>query len=107
MMFEELYVNSPDDFFEELRSELRYYQRTKIITMLDIYRIRKKTLPLLDVWFSARDKVFESILNSYENLLMLAIRDEPSLSDVTALTNENKYVLRNCMRLFMDTLPIV
>ena len=103
--FEDLYINNPNAFFDDLRSEIIYYQRTKVITLLDIYRIRKRLLPMLDVWISSQNKVYESVLNRYENLLLHALRVEPSLSDVTKMMNDNKYGLRNVLKLLAATLP--
>ena len=104
--FEDLYMRSPSMFFEELKSEITYFQRTKVITLLDIYRIRKRLLPMLDVWISSQNKVYESVLNRYENLLLHALRVEPSLSDVTKMINDNKYGLRNVLKLLAATLPV-
>ena len=101
--FEKLYINSPDTFFDELKAELTYYHRTKSITFLDIYRIRRRLLPMLDVWVASRNKVYESFLKTHENLLIYALRYEPSLSDVTTLANDSRYILRNVLKMFLDS----
>lgn len=103
--FEKLYLNSPDTFFDELKAELAYYRRTKSITFLDIYRIRRRLLPMLDFWVASRNKFYESFLKTHESLLLYALRYEPSLSDVTKLANDSKYILRNVLRTFLDSLP--
>ena len=105
--FENLYINSPDKFFGELKAELTYYQRTKFITFLDIYRIRRRLLLMLDVWIASQNRVYESFLNIHENLLVHALRFEPSLTDVTRLANDNKYMLRNILKVFLGTIPEV
>ena len=105
--FENLFLNSPDKFFDNLKTELTYYQRTKFITFLDIYRIKRRLLLMLDVWVASQNKVYESFLNIHENLLVYALRYEPSLSDVTRLVNDNKYTLRNILKVFLSTLPEV
>ena len=103
--FEDLYISSQNKFFDELKAELTYYQRTKFITFLDIYRIRRRLLPMLDVWVASQNKVYESLVNVHESLLLYAIRNEPSLSDITTLVNDNKYTLRNVLKAFINTLP--
>ena len=105
--FENLYRNSPDKFFDDLKTELTYYQRTKFITYLDIYRIRRRLLLMLDVWVASQNRVYESFLNIHENLLLHALRYESNLSDVTRLANDNKYTLRNVLKVFLNTLPEV
>ena len=102
---EEHFTTSPSSFFEELHGELIYYQRTKIITMLDIYRIRRIMLPFLQVWLNSKEKTFDSILNKQECILLHALREESCLSDVTKLVNDNKYMLRGCFKAFIETLP--
>ena len=103
--FEEFFVNSPSEFLNELHSELSYYQRTKVITMFDIYRIRKRVLPMYDILISAQSKTYEAILNVHENIVLQAVREEPNLSDVTQMANENKYMLRNCFKIFLNSVP--
>ena len=71
--FEELFVASPQMFFEGLKEELVYYRRTKIITFLDIYRVRKRLIPMMDVWITSRDKLYESLLNTNEILLITCV----------------------------------
>ena len=39
--FSDSFDKSPEGFAEELVNELKYYQKTKNITYLDLYRIRK------------------------------------------------------------------
>ena len=46
----------PEYFLQELRHELTYFQRTKVLTLLDIY-IQKNLLPLLDIWLSIASNV--------------------------------------------------
>ena len=72
--FQEFFVNSPSEFLKQLHSELSYYQRTKVITMFDIYRIRKRLLPMFDILISAQSKSYEDILNTHENIVLQAIR---------------------------------
>ena len=103
--FTELFLNSHDEFIEELTKELKYYKRTKIISFLDLYRIRKRVLPMLDVWISSRDKSYATVLNIPEDLLLQAIREEENLCDLKEMVNENKYILRNAVKLFLSTLP--
>ena len=103
--FQNLSENSPDIFLDELRQELLYFQRTKIITLLDIYRIRKRLLPQLDVWLSSKNLSYVSLLKLHENLLLHALRHEESLSVITQMVNENKYILRNSLRTLTGTLP--
>ena len=103
--FQEFFANSPSDFLSELRSELSYYQRTKVITMFDIYRIRKRLLPMFDILISTQSKSYENILNIHENIVLQAIREEPNLSDVTQMANENKYMLRNCFKILINSVP--
>ena len=101
--FQELFVNSPSVFLNELSSELSYYKTTKVITMFDIYRIRKRVLPMIDVLISNQSKSYESILNAHEYIALQAVREEPSLHDVTQMANENKYMLRNCFKAFLNS----
>lgn len=103
--FEEFFVNSPSEFLKQLHSELSYYQRTKVITMFDIYRIRKRLLPMFDILISTQSKSYEDILNTHENIVLQAIREELNLSDVTQMANENKYMLRNCFKVFINLVP--
>ena len=103
--FEEFFVNSPSEFLNELHSELSYYQRTKVITMFDIYRIRKRVLPMYDILISAQSKSYGAILNVHEHIVLQAVREEPNLSDVTQMANENKYMLRNCFKTFLSSVP--
>ena len=103
--FQSLSENNPEKFIDELRQELIYFQRTKIVTLLDIYRIRKRLLPQLDVWLSSKNLSYESLLKLHENLLLHALRHEESLSDITQMVNENKYVLRNGIKTIIGTLP--
>ena len=103
--FQEFFISSPSEFLNELQSELLYYQRTKIITMFDIYRIRKRVLPMFDVFISTQSKSYKDILNVHENIVLQAIREEPNLSDVTQMANENKYMLRNCFKVFINSVP--
>ena len=103
--FQEFFANSPSEFLSELRSELSYYQRTKVITMFDIYRIRKRLLPMFDILISTQSKSYENILNIHENIVLQAIREEPNLSDVTQMANENKYMLRNCFKVLINSVP--
>ena len=105
MDFEEFFVNSPSEFLSELHSELSYYQRTKVITMFDIYRIRKRVLPMYDILISAQSKTYGTILNVHEHIVLQAVREEPNLSDVTQMANENKYMLRNCFKIFLNSVP--
>ena len=103
--FEELFVASPQMFFEGLKEELVYYRRTKIITFLDIYRVRKRLIPMMDVWITSRDKLYESLLNTNEILLLQALRTEHSLSVVKDIANENRHLFKSMMTLFISTLP--
>lgn len=103
--FKEFFVNSPSEFLNELHSELSYYQRTKVITMFDIYRIRKRVLPMYDILISAQSKTYGAILNVHEYIILQAVREEPNLSDVTKMANENKYMLRNCFKIFLNSVP--
>ena len=70
--------------------------------MFDIYRIRKRVLPMLDILLSAKRKSYESILNTLEYIALQAVREESNLSDVTQMANENKYMLRNCFKVFIN-----
>ena len=90
---QELFTTSPTIFFGELHSELSYYLRTKVITMFDVYRIRKRLLPLLDVWISSQNRSYESYLNTHEGIVLEAMREESNLSDATQMANENKYIV--------------
>ena len=101
---EELFATSTPIFYEELQAELNYYHRTKIITMLDTYRIRKIMFPYLQVWLASKGKSFDSLLNKHESILLQALQEESSLSDATQMANENKYVLRGCFKTFLNTL---
>ncbi len=103
--FQNLSESSPDQFLDELKQELVYFQRTKIITLLDIYRIRKRLLPQLDVWLSSKNLSYVSLLKLHENLLLHALRYEESLSVITQMVNENKYILRNSLKTLIGTLP--
>ena len=103
--FQEFFANSPSEFLNELHSELVYYQRTKVITMFDIYRIRKRVLPMYDILISTQSKTYEAILNTHEHIILQAVREEPNLSDVTQMANENKYMLRNCFKIFLNSVP--
>jgi hypothetical protein len=103
--FQEFFVNSPSEFLNELHSELSYYQRTKVITMFDIYRIRKRVLPMFDILISAQGKSYAALLNIHENIVLQAVREEPNLSDVTQMANESKYMLRNCFKVFLNSVP--
>lgn len=93
------------DPIEELREELRYFQKTKIVTLLDMYRIRILLLPQLERWLACKDYSYKSLLKQHETLLFHALKHESSLSDVTQMVNENKWVLRNAMKIFIGTLP--
>lgn len=104
MNAEALFTTSPSTFFEELQSELTYYHRTKIITMLDIARIRKIMFPYLQVWLTSKEKSFDSILNKHESILLQTLQEESSLSDTTQMANDNKYVLRGCFKTLLNTL---
>ena len=103
--FSDSFDKSPEEFAEELVKELKYYQKTKIITYLDLYRIRERVLPMLDVWVSSRNEEDLLILNIHEDLLLQAIRAETSLCSLKEMVNENKYILRNAMKLFLMSLP--
>ena len=103
--FQEFFTNSPSEYLNELHSELLYYQRTKVITMFDIYRIRKRVLPMFDILISAQSKTYGAILNTHEHIILQAVREEPNLSDVTQMANENKYMLRNCFKIFLSSVP--
>lgn len=103
--FKNLLESNPAEFLSELRQELLYFQRTKIVTLLDIYRIRKVLLPQLDVWLSSENLSYPSLLKLHENLLLHALRHETNLSDITQMVNENKYVLRNGIKTLIGTLP--
>ena len=102
--FEKLYSNSSDKFFDELKAELAYYHRTKLITFLDIFRIRRRLLPMLDIWIASQNKAYEFFLDIHENLLLYALRNESSLADVATLVNDNKYTLRKVLRVFLTSL---
>ena len=73
--------------------------------MFDIYRIRKRLLPMFDILISTQSKSYEDILNTHENIVLQAIREELNLSDVTQMANENKYMLCNCFKVFMNSMP--
>lgn len=103
--FSDLFHKSPEGFTEELVKDLKYYQKTKIVTYLDLYRIRKRLLPMLDVWISSRYDDDLPILNIHEDLLLQALRTETSLSDLREMINENKYIFRNIMKLYLMSLP--
>ena len=103
--FQDFFTSSPSEFLNELHSELTYYQRTKVITMFDIYRIRKRVFPMLDVLISAQSTTYKAILNVHEHIVLQAVREEPNLSDVTQMANENKYMLRNCFKVFLNSVP--
>ena len=100
-----LLESNREEFLEELKEELLYFHRTKIVMLLDVYRIRKLLLPRLDVWLSSQNLSYESLLKIHENLLLYALRHETNLSDITQMVNENKYVLRNGIKTLMGTLP--
>ncbi len=103
--FTNLLETSLDTFCEQLRQELQYFHRTKIITLLDIYRARMRLLPMLDVWLSSQNLTYESLLKPHEDLLLYALRCEKSLTDIKQMINENKYILRNGIRAMLSTLP--
>ncbi len=102
--FQNLLESSLDKFRDDLIQELQYFHRTKMITMLDIYRIRMRLLPMLDVWLSSQNMTYESQLKPHEDLLFHALRFERSLSDITRMMNENKYILRNGIKTMLCTL---
>ena len=103
--FQSLCFNSQEKFLDELRQELFYFLRTKIITLLDTYRIQTRLIPLLNVWLSSKELSYESLLKLQENLLFHALQCEEDLSDITQMVNENKYVLRSGIKAFIRTLP--
>ena len=103
--FQKMFESSFDKFLDELRQELQYFQRTKIITLLDICRIRLRLLPMLDVWLQSRELDYESLLRMHENILLYALRNEKSLTDVAQMVNDNKYILRNSLKTLISTLP--
>ena len=105
--FDSSLENSPETFLADLRQELQYFQRTKIVTLLDIYRIRKRLLPMLDAWLDLHELTYKSLLKLHENLLFHALRYEENLSDVNKMVYENKYVLRNGIRSILEILPVV
>ena len=57
---------------------------------------------MFDILISAQSKSYEDILNTHENIVLQAIREELNLSDVTQMANENKYMLRNCFKVFIN-----
>ena len=61
---------------------------------------------MFDILISAQSKSYEDILNTHENIVLQAIREELNLSDVTQMANENKYMLRNCFKVFINLVPI-
>ena len=65
-----LLESNREEFLEELKEELLYFHRTKIVMLLDVYRIRKLLLPRLDVWLSSQNLSYESLLKIHENLLL-------------------------------------
>ena len=103
--FQHMLESSPDKFCEELRQELQYFHRTKIITLLDIYRTRVMLLPMLDVWLAYQKLTYEYLLKPHEDLLLYALRCERSLADINQMINENKYILRNSIKTMLSTLP--
>ena len=96
--------NCVDTFLSDLKQELQYFQRTKIVTLLDICRIRKKLLPMLDAWLTSLEETYESLLKFHECLLLNALRYEGNLSDITQMVNENKYIFRNGIKTLQGTL---
>ena len=103
--FEKSLEHSLETFTIDLKEELKYFKGTKIVTLLDIYRIRKRLLPMLDVWLTSQEKSYKFLLKLHENLLFHALRFERSLSDITRMVNENKYVFRNGLKTLLNTLP--
>ena len=103
--FQKLLENDPEQFLSELKAELQYFQRTKIVTLLDVYRLRKRLLPMLDVWMYSEELSYESLLKLHENLLLHALRNEMNLSVVVQMINENKYIFRSGVRTLYNTLP--
>ena len=96
--------SSQEDYFEELRNELEYFKRTKIVTLLDMYRIKKKLLPMVDVWIALKEVSYSTVLKIHENLLLDALRSEDCLSEMTKMVNENKYILRSIMKKLLELL---
>ena len=106
-VIKEMMDEEPEYFLEELRHELTYFQRTKVLTLLDIYRIQRNLLPLLDIWLSSQNLEYDNLLRFNENLLLHALRCTSNLSDLALMVNENKYTLRHGMKTLIKTLPDV
>ena len=103
--FQDLYLNTPKIFFDNLRCDLTRHQTTSTITLLDIYRIRNTTLPMLDIWITSQNNIYESILIGRENSVLHALRYEKSLSDTTALINESRNTFNRVFKKLVNTLP--
>ena len=106
-VIKEMMEEEPECFLEELRYELTYFQRTKVLNLLDIYRIQRNLLPILDIWLSSQNLEYENLLRFSENLLLHALRCTSNLSDLALMVNENKSTLRHGMKTLIKTLPDV
>ena len=106
-VIEEMMEEEPEIFLQDLRHELTYFQRTKVLTLLDIYRIQRNLLPILDIWLSSQNLEYDNLLRFNENLLLHALRCTSNLSDLALMVNENKCTLRHGMKTLIKTLPDV
>ena len=102
---QDLLHNNTEKFLHDLRRELHYFHRTKIVTLMDVYRIRKRLIPRLDAWICSENLSYNSLLKIPESLLFHALRCESSLSDIKQMVNENKYTFRNGIKTIFETLP--
>jgi hypothetical protein len=53
---------------------------------------------MFDILISTQSKTYEAILNTHEHIILQAVREEPNLSDITQMANENKYIKKLLQR---------
>ena len=83
---------------EILQDELNGLLKTRTFELLDVYRLRKRVIPMIDKLLVGGD------LKTKERLIMSALKEDLDLIVLTQLLNENKLIFKQMLKSFMKLL---